>query len=60
MTMKNSGITELPPPSVEVQRRLELIRNEVRQELSALRYQIECVARDLQWLERRITSAKRG
>jgi hypothetical protein len=43
-----------------VQETLESIRSEVRQELSALRYQIECVARDLEWLERRLTSTRRA
>ena len=43
-----------------VQETLDSIRSEVRQELSALRYQIECVARDLEWLERRLTSTRRA
>jgi hypothetical protein len=58
--MSKDGPFKAASESGDVQQTLESIRNEVRQELSALRYQIECVARDLEWLERRLTRARRA
>ena len=43
--------------SFAVEKRLDAMKNELRQELSALRYRVECVARDLDWLQRHMNKA---